>query len=222
MKHITMQTAVFVGTGFATGALLVGVAWAATARFGGDNAVVATVGNTAITRAQVLQQAERSAGLQALQNIIVEQLIRDGANKYKLTATEQEIADALKQFKAQYDIASDDQLQSMLAQNNSTMSDLHNELELQVLAEKLGERNVTVSDKEIQDYYNKNKQQFATPGSSRIPPLSEVKDQIVAAIKQSKAEPLDQLLAELAKEDPISVVDSRYQAVLAQITDPSS
>ncbi len=222
MKQISAQMAIFVGTGFALGALLVGAAWAAVARFGGDNAVVATVGNTAITRAQVLQQAERSAGLQILQNIITERLIRDAAEKYNLTATGKEIDDALQQLKAQYNVASDEQLQQMLAQSNSTMSDLRNELEVQVLAEKLGERNVTVSDKEVQDYYNKNKQQFAASKSGKVPPLADVRDQIVSAIKQSKAKPLNELLADLAKEDPITVRDSRYQDVLSLITNTSS
>ncbi|MCL6446447.1 MAG: hypothetical protein K6T83_23875, partial [Alicyclobacillus sp.] len=85
-----------------------------------------------------------------------------------------------------------------------------------VLAEKIAEAKVKVTNQEIQNYYNQNKKSFK--GKS----LAAVKKQITTAIKQQNAEPPTQLLAELAKSDKLSVEDKSYQSLVSQIENPSA
>jgi foldase protein PrsA len=148
--------------GAAIGAIVVGGSWFYSAH---QNSVIATVDNTSIQRSDFNTQLENAGGSQILSQLIANQLIRDGAKKYNITASQKEIDDAINQMKQQYGITSDDQLNQSLAQNHMTMQEFRDNMEIQVLEKKLGEKDVNVTPAEIKDYYNKNKDQLATQES---------------------------------------------------------
>ena len=206
--------------GGVVGALIMGAIWYAVYMIRNHGGVIAQVGTTSISRTEFLSQTESVAGSQTLQQMISNQLIQDGAKKYKMTASSQEMNTALQNLEQQNGITSSAQLQAVLAANNVTMAELQKNLRIQVLEQKLAERNVTVSNQEIQSYYNQNKSQLAQGG--KVPPLSAVKTQIIDQIKQSKATPPDQLLADLAKQYPILIMDAKYNSVKTAIETPTS
>ncbi|UOF92324.1 peptidylprolyl isomerase [Fodinisporobacter ferrooxydans] len=148
--------------GAAVGALIVGGSWYFTANRGN---VLATVDNTPITRSVFLKQLENTGGSPTLLQLVSDQLIRDGAKKYNITSSQRDLDNALSQLKQSQGITSDAQLNALLAQQHMTQKDLHNLLETQVLVQKIGEKDVKITNAEIKDYYDKNKDQFATPES---------------------------------------------------------
>lgn len=203
------------------GAAVVGAVWIGVSTTHQTDPVTAKVGNTAIRHSQLTSKLEAASGSTMLEEMIADQLITDGAKKYNLTASKQDLAKAQQSIESQYGITSSAQLSALLAQNNMTQSAFNEMLKVQVLEQKLAERGITVTNQEIQSYYNSHKSSFTPSGSKTPQPLSAVKTQIVDAIKQSKATPSAQLLAQLAKQDPITIYDKQYDSVKTQLESPA-
>lgn len=205
------------------GAVIVGAVWGIMASQGGSNdAKVATVGNTAIHRSDFVSQMESQSGQQTLATMIEDDLIKQGATAQKITASQSDVNNALQNLEAQYRISGSTQLQMFLAQNNLTQAQLNEILKTQVLEQKMSEKGITVSDKEITDYYNAHKAQFTPQGSKTPEPLSKVRSQVISDVKASKATSPTVLLANLAKKFPITIYDKSYTSVKDQIEKPAS
>ncbi|MDQ0188627.1 peptidyl-prolyl cis-trans isomerase [Alicyclobacillus cycloheptanicus] len=204
------------------GAVIVGAAWGITAYANEGGPLIAKVGDTAIHQSDLYAKLEATGGSSELEEMIDEQLIADGAKKYHLTASSSEINSALSSLEASEGISGTSELDMFLAENNMTMSQLNSLLKMQVLEQKLAERNVKVTNAEIQSYYNKNKSQFTKSGQKTPQPLSKVKSQVIAAIKASKAESSTQVLADLAKQNPITIYDDKYSSVKDDIVNSTS
>lgn len=208
--------------GAVAGAVIVGAVWGIVQHQHPTNPVVASVGQTKISHTTFMNQLESQGGTQTLTTLIEDQLITDGAKAANVTASKQDISNALQNLEAQYGISGSSQLAQFLQSNGVTQAQLNSILKVQVLEGKLASKGVTVSNSEIQSYYNQNKSSFTPQGSKTPEPLSKVKSAIVAQIKQSKATPAAQLLAQLAKKDKITIYDSKYQSLKSTIENPPS
>ncbi|RIV20825.1 hypothetical protein D2Q93_11535 [Alicyclobacillaceae bacterium I2511] len=208
--------------GLIIGGVVVGGVWMGTSRSQGaaTDPVLAKVGNTPIPQSQLYTQAASSAGQQAMMQLIGNALVQQGASKYQIVASNAEVQQELKNIEAQNHITSTSQLQVALASSGMTLPDLMNNIKNQVLEQKLAVRNVQVTNQEIQTYYNQNKNQLAGTGK-KPPTLASVRNTIIQNIKQSKATATSVLLAELAKQFPIQVMDKQYQGVVSQIENPA-
>lgn len=204
------------------GAVIVGAVWATVAHVQSKPVVIAKVGNNTIDQDAFYSKLEANSGLQMLEQMITTQLIKDGAAKYHITATQDDINKATQQFESQYGVSSPDQLNVMLAQYHMTMSDFQDIMKTQVLEQKLAVKDVKVTDKDIQDFYNAHKANYTKPGSKTPQPLSAVRNQVINDYKQSKAVPSTQLIANLAKEDPITILDPKYSSIKTMLENPAS
>jgi SurA N-terminal domain/PPIC-type PPIASE domain len=204
------------------GAVIVGAVWATVAHVQSKPVVIAKVGNSTIDQDAFYSKLEANSGSQMLEQMITSQLIKDGAAKYHITATPDDIQKATQQFESQYGVSSQDQLNAMLAQYNMTMSDFQDIMKTQVLEQKLAVKDVKVTDKDIQDFYNAHKANYTKQGAKTPQPLSAVRSQVIDDYKQSQAVPSAQLLANLAKEDPITILDPKYSNVKTMLENPVS
>ena len=202
------------------GALIVGGAWLTTYGVTQKGQVVAKVGDNTITRSALLKGTESLAGTQILSELITNQLIRDAAKKANITASQNEVNQSLSDIEKQNGITNDTQLNAALAQSHMTKADLMNQLEIQVLESKIAESKVNVTNQQIQDYYNKNKASLPKV-ASKVPTLAQAKQTIISDLKKQNAESPTQLLADLAKQDPITIVDSSYSSVKNSIENPA-
>jgi foldase protein PrsA len=203
--------------GVVIGAVVIGGVWYGVSKKN-ENRVVATVGGTPITRTAFMTQLESSGGSQTLNGLIGNQLIEYGAAKYHITANQADLDKAKQGVEQQLGITTDAQLQTALAGYHMTMADFQKNMRITVLEQKLAQRNVTVTDADVQKYYDQNKAQMTVNG--KTPALNDVKAQIVDAIKQSKQQSTADLLASLAKEYPIQIVDTTYNDVKNSIENP--
>lgn len=204
------------------GAVVVGAVWGGVAYAHAGGPLIAKVGNTGIRQSALYNKLETSYGNQTVQEMVSEQMITDAAAKYHVTATQSQLSTALSSLEAQYGISNSSELGLFLAQNGLTQADLNRILKLQVLEQNLSQRNVKVTNAEIQSYYTKNKSSFIPSGKKTPQPLSQVKSQIIATLKQQQAMSSTQLFANIAKWDPITIYDSKYAAVKNQIVGSSS
>jgi foldase protein PrsA len=206
--------------GGVVGALIVGAAWYGTYAVSQKGAVVAKVGDTPITRTALLTGTESLSGTQILSELITNELVRDAAKKANISASQSEVSSALSDIEKQNGITSDADLTQALAQSHMTKDELMSQLEVQVLENKLAEGKVNVTDKQIQDFYNKNKGSLPKV-NSKVPTLAQAKQTIIDNIKKQNAEQPAQLIADLAKQNPITIVDTSYSSVKASIENPA-
>ena len=203
------------------GAVIVGAVWGLIAHGQQNDPLVATVGAHQIHQSDFEAQMESMAGQQTLQQMIDNQLIKDGAKAQNITASKQDISTALQNLESQYGISSSAQLTQFLQTNGITQTQLNDILTVNVLEQKLSEQGITVTNTEIQNYYNQNKASFTPQGSKTPEPLSMVKSQIEQQLKQSKAVPSTQLLANLAKKEKVTVYNTKYSSIQTQLENPT-
>lgn len=106
---------------------------------------------------------------QILDNLIDNLLIIQEAKRQGFKATQKEIQARIDEIKKSF--PSEKEYKAALEQNGLTEADVPGEVEKMILAEKLLEKvlkGIEVSDKEISDYYEKNKSQFEVPESVEI------------------------------------------------------
>jgi peptidyl-prolyl cis-trans isomerase SurA len=168
--------------------LLVLLAALATAGCGADSAssedIVARVNGTEITAAELEKQFQsRVTGaeqppapeeaedlkLQLLSQMINDPILLEMASEAGRSATEAEVDVRFNEFKGQY---TEEQFQEVLAQQKMTADDIKAELRKQLTVEKLVNKEITskitVSEQEIQDFYEKNKEGFNLPEGHHV------------------------------------------------------
>src|SRR3954463_882799 len=120
---------------------------------------------------------------QTLQFLISSQWLTQEAAKRKITATDKEVQTTFQQQKKQ-SFPKEADYQKFLQTSGQSESDLLYRVKLSVLTNKLQQSIVkdkgTVTDQQIQDYYDKNKQRFAQPETRDL--------EVVLATKKAKAD----------------------------------
>ncbi|HMJ25869.1 MAG TPA: SurA N-terminal domain-containing protein [Pyrinomonadaceae bacterium] len=159
----------------ALGALLIAACSSGTE--GPSNTVAATVNGKKIMLAEVErlinQQAQgkqsqfsahdlAQARLQVLEKLIQREVLFQRAEQEKLLPTDEEITTSLNQQKQQQGMT-DEEFARQLKEQSMTMEALREEAKKDLAINKLQEKyagKVTISDREVEDYYNANKDKF--------------------------------------------------------------
>jgi peptidyl-prolyl cis-trans isomerase SurA len=142
-----------------------------------DNTVAATVNGKEIMLKEVEQAVSTQSGgkqaqlsqlelaqarLQVLGSLIQREVLFQRAEREKLMPTEDEVTAIINQQKQQSGMTDDDFKKSLAAQN-VTEQTLREEARKDIAVKKLQDKftsMITVSDKEVEDFYNGNRQQF--------------------------------------------------------------
>ena len=175
----------FTKVGLVTVATLIGLASIACNQAGSgngsstDNTVAATVNGKNIMLAEVEklitqqtqgQQTQLSplqlaqARLQVLDSLIQREVLYQRAQKENLLPNEEQITTAINQQKQQGGMSEED-FQKQLKQQNLTNEGLREEARKDIAIKNLQEKyngKITISDREVEDYYNNNRQQFVS------------------------------------------------------------
>lgn len=140
-------------------------------------AVAATVNGKAITTEEVEQlinqqaqgkQAQLSplelaqARLQVLDNLIQREVLFQRAQTEKVLPSEEDITNFINDQKQQGGMT-EEEFQKRLKEQNQTVESLREEARKNIAIQKLQDKyngKISISDKEVEDFYNNNKQQF--------------------------------------------------------------
>jgi foldase protein PrsA len=108
------------------------------------------------------KQIEKQIRNQVVDSLVREQVMEIGAKKEGISVSDAEIDKKINEIKKQFPKAG--QLEDLLKKQGQTIDDLKSNLKTQLLGERLRSKltkgKIKITDKEIQDYYNKNKFQF--------------------------------------------------------------
>ena len=154
---------------FALGALLY---------YGRGLFVAAVVNGQPISRVAIVKETEKQAGKQALDNIVRNTLIEQEARKKGVTVSQKEIDDEIKKVEATLS-KQGQKLSDVLVMQNMTKEDLQKLIRLDKLVGKIVGKDIKVTDKEISDYLEKNKEMLP-------------KDQTEEQLKKTVSEQLKQ------------------------------
>ncbi len=164
-----------------------------------DQFIVATVNGQIITRAEFNKQMESQVGKQVLQTIITKALIEQEAKKRNITVSQSEIDDQVKTITDTLTKQGQSFDQALAAQG-MTKTDFIEQLKIQKLIEKMLAGQTQVSDKEVADYIDKNKDSLPQ-GQDDATMKASVKQQLQ---QQKLSLQFQQFLADLQKKAQIN------------------
>jgi foldase protein PrsA len=147
-----------------------------------NNSAVVDTKAGKITQEQFYKQLKDKYGDQVLQDMVYEKLL---SKKYKVS--DKEVNDKIDELMKQNKIANQDQLKAVLAQNGKTLKDLKENVKFNLLVFKATTDGIKVTDKELKDYFNKNKDQYVEVKASHILVADKKKaDEIEQKIKNGE------------------------------------
>ncbi len=162
--------------------------------FGREFIVAAVVNGQPISRVALIQEAEKQSGKQALSGLIRNALVEQEASKQKVTITEKQIDDQIKTVEANL-TKQGQNIDQVLAMEGMTRADLRKVIRLDLLVTKMVEKDVKVSEKEVSDYIEKNRDIMPKDQSE-----SQLKKTVAERLKQQKlSQKAQEWLANLEK-----------------------
>jgi foldase protein PrsA len=142
--------------------------------------IAATVNGQPISRLAVVSQLEKQGGKQALDNLIVENLIRQEAQKRHVSVSQSDIDGQIKKIEDQLK-GQGMTLDNALAAQGLTKSDLVDQLTIQALLTKMIGNSVSVSDADIEKYIAANQDNLPKDLSD-----ADLKSQVRSQLEQQQ------------------------------------
>lgn len=139
---------------------------------------------------------------QAVQFLVQRAQFEQKAEELDVDVTDKQVDDRLKQIKKQYFAGDQKRYEKQLEQQGLTDAQVRRDIRAQLVQEgifKTVTEDVKVTDKDIQDYYDKNKAQYGTPESRDVRhilvPTKKLADRLYKRIKAGED------FAKLAKQN---------------------
>lgn len=170
--------------------------------FGKKYLFVASVNGRLVSRLSVIKDLERQGGQKVLDTIVLKTLINQEAKKRKMSISDKELEAELTKIEVNV-TSQGTTLEALLLQQGMTKDDLASEIKLQLLVTKMVDNNISVTDKEVEDYLAGQKSQLSLDPTQPAPELT--KDQAKAAIRQQKLQgKIQSFVADLKAKAKIS------------------
>lgn len=147
--------------------------------------------------------AARQAVRENLTNeLINELLLRDRADRVGITISDAEVKEAINRLKQQYGITTDEQFDSSLAQSGLTRAEMEARLRETLVGQKLFARELRsrsdLSDPELRERYNREKEQFRLPERARLREIVVLKPEDPSKTAEAKQRAVE--IAEAARK----------------------
>ena len=160
----------------------------------------------ATAEAQTSGQApdEEQIKQQTAEDLVSTELLTQEAESRGIEVGDDEIDAELEEIAQQSQLASAEELLAAIAENGMSEDQARNQVEMQVLVEKLVEDEdggSTPSEKELRAIYAQAKEQAAGQQGQKIPPYAQVRDQIAEQARTEQVGKVAQALVEDLRED---------------------
>lgn len=139
-------------------AILLGIGVVTSLAFS-NSEVVAKVENESISKDELYDELVRQYGVDALDALITAKVIGLEAANEKVTASSDEIAEELEILIDSY--GGEETFNEALSYNGLTREDIEKDIKQYILTEKLLKPRITITEEEIENYFEENKETFA-------------------------------------------------------------
>lgn len=157
----------------------------------------ATVNGESIYRLNFISELEKQDGKKVLEGMITQKLIEQEAKRQNIVIENKDVDSEIKKIEDNLKQRGQD-LNSVLALQGLTIDKIKGEIKINLIVKKLLSNKLTVTDKEITDYIEKNKDSI--PQDSKPEDIkNEVKLQLEQEKLQEKAQELIKSLQDKAK-----------------------
>ena len=169
------------------------------AYFGRNLLIASTINGTPIFRYQVIQRLEEQSGKQMMEALTNEALLVQEAKKKNIVVTQDDINKELKKIEETLS-KQGLKLETALKTQNMTMKALERNVRFQLLAKKLVEKDINITQKQIDDYIKQNKESF--PATMKA---EEIKVQVKQFLtEQETGKKIQEILEKVRKEAKIT------------------
>ncbi len=198
------------GVALALGSLLTLAGFKLAGATGGGD-VVAVVNGEPLTKDEFFSRLEREAGEPVLDRMISEMVIAQSG----VPVSDDEIASELAQIQESY--PSHEAYLEELSRYGLTEEELKQEIRLNLILKKLTREGIEVTDEEIAEYFEENREALGTPAQVRVRHiLVETKEEAEAIVKQLK-DGAD--FEELAREKSIDTASGAEGGLIGYISE---
>lgn len=160
--------------------------------------IAAVVSGRPITRHALDKELEKQMGRQVLEGLISQTLVRQEAKKQNVKISNKDLEEKIEEIERQLE-AQGQELDSLLATQGQTREDLEEQIELQLMVEKILGKDINVTDEELKDYFEESKE-LLPEGTT----LEDKKEELKEELKQRKiGEKLQPWLTELQEKAKI-------------------
>lgn len=129
-----------------------------------EEQAIVTVNGEKITKGQLDGRLEGQAGKPTLQQMVDQALVLQYANQNHIDVSDKEIQDQLTQLESRFPPG---QFDTILKNQGLTLDDAKTIVKVQQIIKKAVDKNITVTDAQVRDFYNRNKSLFSTPAQVR-------------------------------------------------------
>lgn len=136
-----------------------------------ERTAAAVVNGETIGKGELERRLIQSYGDDTVQKLIDEVLILQEGRQQKITVTDQETADKVSVIEKQI---APEKLDDALAARKLTRGDLGRQIQIQVMTEKVLGKDISLTDKDIADYFNENKESLAQDAGKKVEELKLV------------------------------------------------
>ncbi|WGV62208.1 SurA N-terminal domain-containing protein [Brevibacillus brevis] len=185
--------------------------------FSADNPV-AKIGNVTITQEQMYDKLKKDAGKRVMADIITLELYKQEGAARGITVTDQELDARVNPVKEK--MGSPERFQQYLKDKQMTEQELREGVRSVMLRDKLFEKDNPITEEQIKEYYEKNKDKFEGT-------FEEARPKVIEKVKsRNKRNNMDKWIEELYKKHNVQIMDkdleSEKQVGEEEETTPSS
>ncbi|NRR05826.1 SurA N-terminal domain-containing protein [Brevibacillus sp. RS1.1] len=184
--------------------------------FSADNPV-AKIGNVTITQEQMYDKLKKDAGKRVMADIITLELYKQEGAARGITVTDQELDARVNPVKEK--MGSPERFQQYLKDKQMTEQELREGVRSVMLRDKLFEKDNPITEEQIKEYYEKNKDKFEGT-------FEEARPKVIEKVKsRNKRNNMDKWIEELYKKHNVQIMDKDLESekqVDEEDTTPSS
>ena len=142
--------------------------------------VAAVINNQIITRHSLNQELEKQAGEQVLETLVTKALILQEAKKQGIKISQEDVDKKISEIEEELKSQGAD-LETLLLSQGQTKAAFKEQLEIQLMIDEMVGKEVTVTEEELKDYFEENKDAL---GEDVV--FEEIKEDLKTQIKQGK------------------------------------
>ncbi|EJL41208.1 SurA N-terminal domain-containing protein [Brevibacillus agri] len=160
---------------------------------------VATVGNTAISQTALYEQMKKEAGAKVVTDLIAIELCKQEAAAQGIKVTEQEIDAKINPIKDK--LKTPEKFQEYLQERKMNEKELRERFGMLLLRDKVFEKAFPVTEEQIKEYYEKNKEKLGKTYEEARPEIAE------KLLERNRRKHSDEWLEQMKKKYNVQIMD---------------